>query len=520
MSTSPIRFATTPVFDRRLQGSAIGRAAADEAWVLRSIPWLAMTLVAGWVATGMAFDSAQWGDHFEQFTWAHSVEWGYHKHPPLPTWLLAAAIGVFGPSPAWPSVLAAACAIGNAGFTFAIARRLLGPGVAGLALLLWGLQQPFSARANLFNHNTVLMVAVSATAWCVLRALASERRARGWWLATGLAAGAAMLAKYQAVLPLAGIVLALALDGRLADLRVRRGLACAVLVAAALFAPHFAWMVEHRFGTLDYAMQHGQTLDGPGRAWNVVSFLAQQIRLVFPALLFAGLLALLPGPAADPERRAGEAAAAQTRRAWLTGLLVFPLLATVATGPLLGIALQNHWGYQALQFGALWLAWRVRRHAVVAGPAWIGLALLLHAVFLAVTVLPAANSGGSARIDSRYPAQALADAVRRDWKDSSLCPLSIVVGPSFEAGMVSVYGDGRARVLEDGDFTKSPWITPDQLLRMGATYISTSASRLPLAGATRVGSIDVGGVAPLGNSRIYWAIVPPETCAVDAGSGE
>lgn len=519
MSTSPFRFAAAAVADRRLQGSAIGSAAADEAWVLRSMPWLAMALVACWAAAGMAFESAQWGDHFEQFTWAHSVEWGYHKHPPLPTWLLAAAIGLFGPSPAWPSVLAASCAIGTAGFTFAIARRLLGPGVAALALLLWGLQQPFSARANLFNHNTVLMLTVSATAWCVLRALASERRAPGWWLATGLAAGAAMLAKYQAVLPLAGIVLALALDGRLADRRVRRGLACAALVVAALVAPHVAWLVEHRFGTLDYAMQHGQTLDGPGRAWNVVSFLAQQVRLVAPALLFAGLLLLLPA-AGRPERRAGEAAAAQTRRAWLTGLLVFPLLATVGTGPLLGIGLQNHWGYQALQFGSLWLAWRVHRHAVFAAPAWIGLALLLHAVFLAVTVLPAANSGGSARIDSRYPAQALADAVRRDWQESSTCPLSIVVGPSFEAGLVSVYDGGRARVLEDGDFAKSPWITPDQLLRMGAAYISTSASGLPLAGVASFGSIDVGSSAPLGNSRIYWAIVPPETCAVEPGSGE
>ena len=520
MSTSPIRFVAAPVADGYLQVSTIGGPAGDEAWVLRSMPWLAMALVVCWVAAGMAFDSAQWGDHFEQFTWAHSVEWGYHKHPPLPTWLLAAAIGVFGPSPVWPPVLAASCAIGSAGFTFAIARRLLGPGVAALALLLWGLQQPFSARANLLNHNTVLMLAVSATAWCVLRALASERRAPGWWLATGVAAGAAMLAKYQAVVPLAGIVLALALDGRLADFRVRRGLVCSALVVATFFAPHFAWLVEHRFGTLDYAMQHGQKLDGPERAWNVVSFLAQQVRLVLPALLFAGLLVLFPGPVARPERLGGEATAEQTRRAWLTGLLLFPLLATVATGPLLGIGLQNHWGYQALQFGALWLAWRVRQHAVVAGPAWIGLALLLHAVFLAVTMLPAANSGGSARIDSRYPAQALADAVQRDWQDRSICPLSIVVGPSFEAGLVSVYDGGRALVLEDGDFAKSPWITPDQLLRMGAAYISTSASRLPLAGVASVGSIDVGSAAPPGRRRIYWAIVPPETCAVDAGSGE
>jgi len=52
-------------------------------------------MIAMWAIVGVAFSTAQWGDHFEQFTWAHSVQWGYHKHPPLPTWLLAGAIELF-----------------------------------------------------------------------------------------------------------------------------------------------------------------------------------------------------------------------------------------------------------------------------------------------------------------------------------------------------------------------------------------------------------------------------------------
>ena len=27
-------------------------------------------------------------DNIEQLTWVRSLEWGYYKHPPLPTWLL------------------------------------------------------------------------------------------------------------------------------------------------------------------------------------------------------------------------------------------------------------------------------------------------------------------------------------------------------------------------------------------------------------------------------------------------
>lgn len=488
---------------------------ADSRHIVSISPWLIAISIVVWIIATTAASTAQWGDHFEQFAWAHSLQWGYHKHPPLPTWILAGAVYLFGASPQWPTWLAAACLLGTVFFTYRTASELFGREVAVLSLLLLSLAHACSARASLYNHNSVMLLSVSSSVWCLLLALRPGRRSIFWCLA-GVAAALAMLSKYQALVPLVGAVLALWLTGDLDDRRNRRGLLLATLVALALLAPHLLWLAEGHAAALDYATQKGRALSAAERLWNVTSFLAQQLRYMIGPLVLFGLLAVTPG--SRPWRR--RASDWNRQRAWMSGLVTFPICATVLVGPLLGIELQNHWGYQALQFGALWLAWRVRQHAVVAGPAWIGLALLLHAVFLAVTMLPAANSGGSARIDSRYPAQALADAVQRDWQDRSICPLSIVVGPSFEAGLVSVYDGGRALVLEDGDFAKSPWITPDQLLRMGAAYISTSASRLPLAGVASVGSIDVGSAAPPGRRRIYWAIVPPETCAVDAGSGE
>lgn len=35
-------------------------------------------------------------DNLEQLTWVHSLEWGYYKHPPLPTWLLSVPVHLFG----------------------------------------------------------------------------------------------------------------------------------------------------------------------------------------------------------------------------------------------------------------------------------------------------------------------------------------------------------------------------------------------------------------------------------------
>ena len=470
--------------------------------------WLSLALVATWVTLGASVNTAQWGDHFEQFVWAHGVEWGYYKHPPLPTWLLAAAINVFGPSPYWAYVLAGLCTAGTAGFTYAIARRLLGAPLAALALLLWGLQQAFSTRAQLFNHNTVMMLAVSAAAWCVLRALQSPLRR--WWVAAGVAAGLAMLSKYQSVVPLAGIVVALMLAGELASRRTRWGIVLAAAVAALVFAPHLLWMLQHDFTTLRYAAQEGPPLSWAERAFSVVGFLAQQVRLLFPSLLFALLLWLLPGLRKQPGSDADDAGAPR-RRAWFIGLIVFPLVVTLLTCPTFGLKLQNHWGYQCLQFVALWLAWRLRGVLQRAPRTIVMLALLVQALSMAVAAKPSwtRETQPGRRVDGQYPARQLAAAVQADWHAVTECPLRVVVGPSFEAGMVSVYAPRPPKVLEGGDFRKSPWVHPEELQRDGAVYVASEPSQLP-SHAVRVGSLPVGAAAD--GARVYWSVVPPQAC--------
>ena len=54
----------------------------------------ALVSVAVWALWAAIFNQAQFGDNIEQFNWSQSLQWGYSKHPPLPTWLIGAAIAV------------------------------------------------------------------------------------------------------------------------------------------------------------------------------------------------------------------------------------------------------------------------------------------------------------------------------------------------------------------------------------------------------------------------------------------
>jgi 4-amino-4-deoxy-L-arabinose transferase-like glycosyltransferase len=477
------------------------------------MPWAPLAAAASvvvWVAWTAFFNQAQFGDNIEQFNWSHSMEWGYAKHPPLPTWLMGAAIVAFGRVPALGYAVPAFCFAATAVLTWDIARRLLGGRAAAAAMLLWTLQFSFSWRAQLYNHNTALVLCVAATAWACLKALDGRP---AWWLATGVAAGAAMLSKYQALLPLAGLLLALAWTGRLRERRHAAGVAVAVAVMLVMFAPHAVWVAQHDFTTLRYAATSVDTdaAASPAHALrSVLSFAANQLRmlsmLLLAAALYAGWQRLRAPRAASSARREPQATDRDTGR-WLAGLLWAPALVLMATAAV-GVMLRNHWGVQMFQFFSLWIAWRWQRKAPIdlRRLAWIAAAL--HAALLAgyaaqhldVRVLDAGR-----RLDTLYPARGLARVVAAEWRAASGCPLRYVAGDAY------LDGGGDAVVYDSAAAT--PWVDAAALARAGHVAVVDAPQHIP-AGARRVSAFTLGTVRePRVGKTVYTAVVAPAaTC--------
>jgi len=449
--------------------------------LLRIAPWAAAISVMLWALWAVAFNTAQFGDNLEQFNWSHSLEWGYYKHPPMPTWLLGSAIHLFGHSRWWAIVLAAACALGTAVLTGSIAKQLLGARAAAAVLLLWSLQLCFSARVQLYNHNTVLVLFIAATVWCALR---TQRGGAGWWIATGACAGAALLSKYQALVPLGGLLLALAWSGRLRTPAQRTGLALAVLVALMMFAPHVTWVANHDFTTLRYASESFDPEGPEHRLMVLLSFIANQVRMVFPALAAALICWLLArrqrGSAAPVAPQAPAGLPLREVRIWLFGLIWGPFLALVVLDLAGGVTLRNHWGVQTMQFVTLWMAWRWQRFLVGDLRRLIVVAFVVQCMglgFYAVQQRDPDAILSTRRMDTVYPAQRMADAAMKVWRDTTSCPLRYVAGPSFQAGLVSLYSGGTAAVFEGA--TESPWIDPLDMRRLGALYVVEGEQALP-----------------------------------------
>ena len=501
-----------------------GTLPARTFWSAPPFWFIALFVVAAqcvWVGGSAITNTALFPDSAEQFIWSQSLEWGYYKHPPLTTWLFAGALYVFGPHPWVAGFLSGACLAATGLLTWAIAARLLGPRLALFSVLLWSLQQPFSVRAYLYNHNVPLVLCVALCAWAVLAASQRPQRARLWALA-GLAAGLGLLVKYQALLPLLGLIWALWRSGAFARPGVVRGLAGAIVIALLVCAPHLAWLITHHAPTLDYVSEAVETLTLGARTHQLTAFMVLQLRTLLPALLCAGLWVAMSRWATTRTPQAARCAAVddngllgRERRAWLEGLVVVPITLVLAASAFGGMHLQGQWGMQSLQFAALGVvALLATRLSHLTPRAGVGIAAAVHAVGAGLVVhlgLLHARAPEDATHSLQYgKAQVITDAILADWRKITPCPLGYIVGDSHLAGLVSAYSGTHPPVLEAGDPRKSPWIDAEKMRRAGSVHIAVSVDLLP-PGAIHHPDMTLPPIVWRRPMALVWGIVPPAT---------
>ena len=473
--------------------------------------WASLALLALWVIWAACFNTAQFGDNVEQYNWAQSLELGYHKHPPLPSWLLAGLIKLWGPNVYWAYGLAGLCLAGTALFTWSLARPLIGDRAAAAAIVLWGLNQAFSERAQLYNHNTVLVLCVSASAWLALHATRATRWRYAWWLMTGLAGGAAMLSKYQALVPLAGILVAAMWTQRASQVARITGPLVAVAAMVIVCTPHAVWVANHDFSTLRYAADAIESSNLWDRLRFLVAFAVNQARMQFPAMLAVALCCVWSVRSTDAIVLASEPEHPD-RSVWMFGVVGIGLLALAVMALAGGVSLRNHWGVQALQFVSLWVAYHWDRVSRINLRRLIWVAFVIHGLSLAWYATEHSDSSrliSARRIDTMYPARRLAHAAVSHWSSVTQCPLRYVSGTMFDAGLVSLYSGSRLQVFDSASAT--PWVDGQDMRVAGALYVLDEHDAVP-AGVTDIIEFDLVQHAEAGHPSkiVKLGIMPPQ----------
>ena len=430
---------------------------------LALVALLCIGQVALWgLAAGLMYKAPEI-DSAEQFVWAYSLQAGYWKHPPLPSWIMRGLLQVFGPSVALPFVATQACIVVALALTWRLGCEVMAARRALIAMALTSLVTYHNIGGDSFNHNTVLLPFQAALVLAFH--LAARRGHWRWWALTGGFAGLAMLVKYVALLPIAALLLYALLDRRLHTRRSALGLLLAAAVALAVMAPHLQWLIATDFLPFRYAREVSQSL--PGVVATVLSlggFAVIQLLRLLP--FFAALGVTLWRPSADASGIAPSGPLllppmAASDRLFVTVVGLAPLAITMAIGLFSETALQARWGTNALLLtGLCAMTWLARPDSAAMLRRCLQFVIAAQVVLclgqtLAKTVV-AEHLGRGTR--ANFPGALLAQQAQQAWRAHTDAPLRLLVTDIWLAGNIIAHRAQTMAVLIDGDAAKSPWV--------------------------------------------------------------
>jgi Dolichyl-phosphate-mannose-protein mannosyltransferase len=488
---------------------------------------------SGWtVGVGLVLFAAIWlvhlsytslsppTDNIEQLTWVHSLEWGYYKHPPLPTWLIWAPAQVFGAN-AWTSyAMGAAFTLGSMGLLWSLLSRLRGQRYAALALLATLCVTYYNGRLYYYNHNVVLMCC--ATASLLLCWKAHTTRQLRWWAALGIALGLGALAKYQIAVTMASVLVFWLQRRGWRDARQRAGLLLAALTVLLIFVPHLLWLRTHDFGPIEYAMQSslGAHLKTEARWAEALHWLADQLLnraipawLLLSVAVYAARGRVVPSP--SPATVMVPAERGDAGRALLLSWGLVPLAFMPAVGILAGADLQLQWGTPFLLFAVPaamellnsrtdWMRVPLRP----ALNAFMGIQMFL--LILSHVTSPRGPEALRDRHWRAFDSEALAKALEGPAQTALVGGrICVVSGPGAPAGALALKLTDRPMVLINGRFDQSPWVSARQVKDCGMLELREG---LPSPGDQAVGK---------DFPNLSWRIVQPAetTWFADARKG-
>ena len=318
---------------------------------------LAIAIIAGLLAMRVLLvlwsPLELYADEAQYWRWGQSLEWGYYSKPPMIAWMIHVSTTLFGDSEAAIRIFAPLFHAVSAFVLLLLSRRMFGP-MAGL----------FTTVAYLFMPGIVLSSGVISTDgvlfpfWCTALYLFWRLRENdlGWLgvAALGITMGAGFLSKYAMFYFAIGIALTSLIDR---DTRVavlsQKGVV-ALLIAAAVFAPHMLWNAANEFKTVSHTVDNANLGGQLFNLENFPKFLGDQLGVFGPVsfiALLAGLTFVRPrGELAD----LGDAAHAQrTKENWLACFIV-PVLLIIAFQAVLSRAHAN-WAATAYPAASVWI---------------------------------------------------------------------------------------------------------------------------------------------------------------------
>lgn len=407
-------------------------------------------------------------DNVEQMVWMQSLQLGYYKHPPLPTWLMWGVAQVLGATPWATYLLGATLTLGSVGLMASLLRQMGGQRFAWVAVLGMLSITFYNGRLNYYNHNVVLMAWVTLYAWTWWRLLVRPQPML--WVCMGAVAGLGMLSKYQFMVAVICSAELFAASGMWRHRAHWQGALLAMATATLVLSPHLVWLLTTQSPTpFSYALDGslGAKLSAVQRTqWSCIWTADWLFNRCLPALLLLGVVRLVDRRTPPPPQEAALPHASARLFLWVWG--VGPAQVMLGMGLLLGADLQVQWGTAFAAWLVPLVMWELnlRRNALT--PLRMKVAVAAFAVIQVALMVQSYHTSALGRRPSshwrNFPAEAVARDVAPLARELADGQIDIIAGPTAAAGLLSYWMEDHPKVLIDGRLAFSPWLSESDLV--------------------------------------------------------
>ena len=407
-------------------------------------------------------------DNLEQLVWVRSLEWGYYKHPPLPTWLLSTVIPIFGYSVFTTYILGAVITCLSLFVYWRLLLNIHGSKFAWIGLLAATCITLYCFRMYYYNHNVILLLCVVLTSYAFYKGITNQKM--HWWVLLGLVGAAGMMTKYQYALVIAPILYVYLSQKLWRISSVNWGMTISVVIAGILLMPHAYWIFHAESSPINYAMRTslGAHLSlSKSISWSLLWLVDLLFNRCIPALLFLGVVYWI----SRKNRIQLISQVDSLDKSYLIAWGVWPIAIMFAMGVLGGVDVQLQWGTGF----ALWVVpvamylFKLDRHVLpdrLLKPifmVYLIFQLLLSYISFDKSAFGPHPSGHWNNQPSAQWAEELAKPAREQLHGS----IKIISGDSSIAAAIAMQLPEKPKVLINGDLTVSPWISLEELKQGG-----------------------------------------------------
>lgn len=236
---------------------------------------------AAW--TPLTFDEAYY------WMWSKHLAFGYYDHPPMVAFVIRLGTLIAGDTELGVRLVSILLTLPMSWAVYRTAAILFGDRrVAATATILLNVTLIAAVGTLIVTPDAPLLVASSFVLFCLAKVLQTGRGV--WWLAVGVAVGAALLSKYTALLFGPAILIWLAAVPKLRRWLISPWPYLGGLVAFAVFAPVILWNADHHW--VSFVKQLGRARIEDFRPAFFAELIPTQIAFATPLVWILGVMGL------------------------------------------------------------------------------------------------------------------------------------------------------------------------------------------------------------------------------------